>query len=134
VREAKRAEIDFFIFSYQVGSIYSEPSKLHRKIRIDDTGYFCYYLPGGDIMTIQQIKHLEQSERGFLALSEEELWQAIEKRDASFNGLFWYGVLTTGIYCRPSCQSRQPKRENVAFFALPDAARRTGLRLPAVPS
>jgi AraC family transcriptional regulator of adaptative response/methylated-DNA-[protein]-cysteine methyltransferase len=80
------------------------------------------------IMTIQQAKRLEVFERSFPALREEAFWQAIEKRDAAFDGLFWYGVLTTGIYCRPSCPSRQPKRENVAFFALPDAARRTGLR------
>lgn len=79
-------------------------------------------------MAIHQTKQLEKSERRFPSLSEEGFWQAIEKRDAAFDGLFWYGVLTTGTYCRPSCPSRQPKRENVVFFALPDAARRIGLR------
>ncbi|MCI0662435.1 MAG: bifunctional DNA-binding transcriptional regulator/O6-methylguanine-DNA methyltransferase Ada, partial [Acidobacteria bacterium] len=53
---------------------------------------------------------------------------AIETRDAKYEGIFWYGVRTTGIYCRPTCPSRQPKPENVVFFALPEAARRAGFR------
>jgi AraC family transcriptional regulator, regulatory protein of adaptative response / methylated-DNA-[protein]-cysteine methyltransferase len=62
------------------------------------------------------------------AILEERFWQAIEGRDARYNGLFYYGVRTTGVYCRPSCASRQPKRENVLFFALPEAARQAGFR------
>src|SRR5262245_26772512 len=54
--------------------------------------------------------------------------RALETRDASYEGIFWYGVRTTGIYCRPTCPSRQPKPENVVFFALPEAARRAGFR------
>ncbi|GAB4198205.1 MAG: bifunctional DNA-binding transcriptional regulator/O6-methylguanine-DNA methyltransferase Ada [Roseiflexaceae bacterium] len=42
--------------------------------------------------------------------------------------MFVYAVRTTGIYCRPTCASRQPRRENVAFFAAPDAAERAGYR------
>ncbi len=60
--------------------------------------------------------------------AEEGYWQAIRTRDASFDGLFYYGVRTTGVYCRPSCASRQPKPENVLFFALPEAARQAGFR------
>jgi AraC family transcriptional regulator of adaptative response/methylated-DNA-[protein]-cysteine methyltransferase len=60
--------------------------------------------------------------------AEERFWQAIRTRDAGYDGLFYYGVRTTGIYCRPSCASRQPKSENVLFFALPEAARQAGLR------
>src|SRR5262245_10936781 len=59
---------------------------------------------------------------------EDEFWQAIQERDAVYDGLFYYGVRTTGVYCRPSCSSRQPKRENVLFFALPEAARQAGFR------
>jgi len=59
---------------------------------------------------------------------EEKFWQAVQTRDASCDGLFYYGVRTTGVYCRPTCASRQPKRENVAFFALPEAARQAGFR------
>jgi len=54
--------------------------------------------------------------------------RALETRDANYEGIFWYGVRTTGIYCRPTCPSRQPKPENVVFFALPEAARRAGFR------
>ncbi len=79
-------------------------------------------------MTTRQGKQPELSEHSLPALNAAECWNAIEKRDAAFDGVFWYGVRTTGVYCRPSCPSQQPKRENVAFFALPDAARRTGLR------
>lgn len=62
------------------------------------------------------------------APAEERFWQAIRTRDADYDGLFYYGVRTTGVYCRPSCASRQPRRENVHFFALPEAARQAGFR------
>jgi AraC family transcriptional regulator of adaptative response / DNA-3-methyladenine glycosylase II len=48
--------------------------------------------------------------------------------DASANGLFVTGVLTTGIYCLPSCSARKPKAENVVFFAAEGEAREAGLR------
>jgi AraC family transcriptional regulator of adaptative response/methylated-DNA-[protein]-cysteine methyltransferase len=62
------------------------------------------------------------------ATLEERFWRAVQTRDISCDGLFYYGVRTTGVYCRPSCASRQPKRENVQFFALPEAARQAGFR------
>ena len=58
---------------------------------------------------------------------DAERWQAVLRRDPGFDGMFWYGVLTTGIYCRPHCPSR-PRRENVMFFTTADAARAAGLR------
>lgn len=48
--------------------------------------------------------------------------------DASYNGRFFTGVLTTGIYCLPSCKARKPKSENVRFFPTCEAARAAGLR------
>lgn len=48
--------------------------------------------------------------------------------DASYNGHFFTGVLTTGIYCLPSCKARKPKPENVKFFPTCEAARAAGLR------
>lgn len=48
--------------------------------------------------------------------------------DASYNGRFFTGVLTTGIYCLPSCKARKPKSENVRFFPSCEAARASGLR------
>ena len=69
-----------------------------------------------------------KSTAAIMTAVEERFWQAVQTRDASCDGLFYYGVRTTGVYCRPSCASRQPKPENVAFFALPEAARQAGFR------
>uniref|UniRef100_UPI000ACCA6A4 Ada metal-binding domain-containing protein n=1 Tax=Clostridium sp. NkU-1 TaxID=1095009 RepID=UPI000ACCA6A4 len=49
-------------------------------------------------------------------LTEEEKWKAALECNASYDGRFYYGVKTTGIFCRPSCKSKSPKRENVEFF------------------
>ena len=57
-----------------------------------------------------------------------ERWDAVTQRDAHADGAFFYGVRTTGVFCRPSCASRQPRRENVDFFATTDAARAAGYR------
>lgn len=62
------------------------------------------------------------------AIDPESAWEAVLRRDRSFDGRFVTGVLTTGIYCRPSCAARHPARENVRFFADGAAARTTGLR------
>jgi len=59
--------------------------------------------------------------------SDAARWQAIVARDRGADGAFWYGVVTTGIYCRPHCPSR-PRRENVRFFATPEAAQAAGMR------
>lgn len=55
-------------------------------------------------------------------------WAAVLRRDRGYDGQFVTGVLTTGIYCRPSCAARHPARRNVRFFASGDAARAEGLR------
>ncbi|MGH8447600.1 MAG: bifunctional DNA-binding transcriptional regulator/O6-methylguanine-DNA methyltransferase Ada [Solimonas sp.] len=60
--------------------------------------------------------------------NDEQRWQAVQARDASQDGQFWYGVLTTGVYCRPGCASRLPLRKNVRFYTDMDAAERDGLR------
>ena len=58
----------------------------------------------------------------------EDMWRATEARDASLAGAFIIGVKTTGIYCRPGCPSRIPKRKNVDFYPSPEAARLAGFR------
>ncbi len=55
-------------------------------------------------------------------------WQAVQARDRSADGAFVYAVRSTGIYCRPSCPSRKPRREQVIFFPLPEAAEQKGFR------
>lgn len=62
------------------------------------------------------------------ALSPDECWRAVLARDRGFDGRFVTGVLSTGIYCRPSCSARHPRRENVRFLADGAAAREAGLR------
>src|SRR5688572_30692247 len=55
-------------------------------------------------------------------------WQAVKTNDSRFDGAFYLGVKTTGIYCKPSCRARLPKRENVAFYDSFEAAESSGLR------
>ncbi len=62
------------------------------------------------------------------ALDPESAWAAVQRRDRTFDGRFVTGVLSTGIYCRPSCGARHPARRNVRFFADGAAARQAGLR------
>ncbi|MEZ4413134.1 MAG: bifunctional DNA-binding transcriptional regulator/O6-methylguanine-DNA methyltransferase Ada [Gemmatimonadales bacterium] len=59
---------------------------------------------------------------------ETDRWAAVLDRDARADGQFVYAVRTTGIYCRPSCGSRRPKRENVVFCDSPLGARAAGFR------
>lgn len=54
--------------------------------------------------------------------------EAVRTRDAQFDGQFYYGVRSTRIYCRPSCRSRQPRPDQLVFFALPEAAQQAGFR------
>ncbi|WP_374531113.1 bifunctional transcriptional activator/DNA repair enzyme AdaA [Novosphingobium sp.] len=61
-------------------------------------------------------------------IAEDDAWSAVLARDKAFDGRFVTGVLTTGIYCRPSCAARHPARSNVRFFANGEAARAAGLR------
>ena len=55
-------------------------------------------------------------------------WLAVRSRSPEFDGAFYFGVHTTGIFCRPSCSSRRPKRQNVSFFASPAEAEQAGFR------
>ncbi|MGZ3249873.1 MAG: bifunctional transcriptional activator/DNA repair enzyme AdaA [Croceibacterium sp.] len=61
-------------------------------------------------------------------IDAEKAWQAFTRRDRAFDGRFVIGVLTTGIYCRPSCAARQARREIVRFFADGGEAQAAGLR------
>lgn len=59
---------------------------------------------------------------------DESRWQALEARDVAADGAFYYGVRSTGIYCRPSCPSRRPNREQVITFDASEEARAAGFR------
>lgn len=55
-------------------------------------------------------------------------WQQVVARDARQDGRFVFAVRTTGVYCRPSCPSRRPRRNSVEFFPTPNEAERAGYR------
>ena len=61
-------------------------------------------------------------------MEHKNQWSLVLARDAHSDGAFVYAVRSTGIYCRPSCASRRPRREQVVFFPLPAAAERAGFR------
>jgi AraC family transcriptional regulator of adaptative response/methylated-DNA-[protein]-cysteine methyltransferase len=69
---------------------------------------------------------IESTSPGFA--DDASRWQAILDRDPAADGAFLYSVRTTGVYCRPTCGSRLPRRENVAFHRTPDAAEAAGFR------
>lgn len=60
--------------------------------------------------------------------TDDRRWRAVETRDHAAAGAFLYGVVTTGIFCRPGCSSRRPRRENVRFFDDMAAAVAAGFR------
>jgi len=61
-------------------------------------------------------------------LSDDQAWAAVQDRDPRLDGRLFYGVASTGVYCRPSCPSRRPLRHNATFFTEPADAERAGYR------
>lgn len=60
--------------------------------------------------------------------SRDAAWNAVLARDARWDGVVFYAVSTTGVFCRPSCPSRRPRRENVRLFATVSEAQTAGFR------
>jgi AraC family transcriptional regulator of adaptative response/methylated-DNA-[protein]-cysteine methyltransferase len=56
------------------------------------------------------------------------MYRAFERHDPAFEGVFWLGVRTTGIFCRPTCRARPPHRKNIEFFGAPADALHAGYR------
>jgi AraC family transcriptional regulator of adaptative response/methylated-DNA-[protein]-cysteine methyltransferase len=61
-------------------------------------------------------------------VTEQEKWSAVADNNAAMDGLFYYAVKSTGVFCRPSCKSRRPSRENVLFFDTAEEAMAAGFR------
>jgi|CZKJ01.1.fsa_nt_gi AraC family transcriptional regulator of adaptative response/methylated-DNA-[protein]-cysteine methyltransferase len=59
---------------------------------------------------------------------EDQCWHAIVARDPGLDGKFVFAVSTTGVYCRPSCPARRPRRQNVTFYSRPEQAEKAGFR------
>jgi AraC family transcriptional regulator, regulatory protein of adaptative response / methylated-DNA-[protein]-cysteine methyltransferase len=60
--------------------------------------------------------------------SDDQRYQAVRHRDTRADGVFFYSVRTTGVYCRPSCAARLANRDNISFHATPEDAERAGFR------
>lgn len=71
---------------------------------------------------------LDLTEANVNTLNEARCWNAVQNRDSSEDGKFVFGVASTGVYCRPSCAARRPRRENVSFFRNPGDAEKAGYR------
>src|SRR6516164_9736675 len=79
------------------------------------------------ISSLLHLRHTKYAEEGKM-LDFDQCWAALERRDAGADGKFFYGVRTTGVYCRPGCTSRLPLRKNTQFFETLEAAEAAGLR------
>lgn len=79
-------------------------------------------------MSIQQAPARSAGSTARLPFAPDRLWEIFSRRDARFDGRFFTAVRTTGIFCRPSCTCRKPRRENVVFYASAGAASVAGYR------
>ena len=83
----------------------------------------CYFV-GTTMKTANQVRN---SVTGRYP-SDHERWNAVVRRDANADGIFYYSVKTTGVYCRPSCAARRARREHVRFHATCAEAEGAGFR------
>jgi AraC family transcriptional regulator, regulatory protein of adaptative response / methylated-DNA-[protein]-cysteine methyltransferase len=74
------------------------------------------------------MKTSDKTAKRAAATLKDPRWKRLLARDAGADGKFYYAVSTTGVYCRPSCASRRPRPENVAFHATQESARSAGFR------
>ena len=84
--------------------------------------------PGAVPMSMSMIETGRVNLSGPASPGEDVWWDAMRRRDPAYDGAFFVAVRTTGVYCRPSCKSRPPRRENVSFFPTAEAAERAGYR------
>lgn len=78
-------------------------------------------------MTTNAILNLE-TEANMAPGPQNKWWDAVLARDGSYDGEFFFAVSSTGVYCRPSCPAKRPRRENVTFFRRPAEAEQAGYR------
>jgi AraC family transcriptional regulator, regulatory protein of adaptative response / methylated-DNA-[protein]-cysteine methyltransferase len=87
-------------------------------------------LRGGGIMTMETngVATTTSGVKVDAFNDDESRWKAVVQKDRAADGVFFYSVATTGVYCRPCCAARLPRRENVAFHETAGQARRAGFR------
>src|SRR6202140_3593940 len=77
------------------------------------------------ILTAESLMPASQPKPG---IADDARWNAVVAREAARDGEFVFAVSSTGVYCRPSCPARRPRRENVQFFHKPEQAEQAGYR------
>lgn len=80
------------------------------------------------MMHVQMVPTGNVADRTHPATRDRARWQAVLRRDRSFDGRFVYAVTSTGVFCRPSCPSRRPRPDRVQFFDNAAAAEHAGFR------
>ena len=80
------------------------------------------------ILDEQPINEMPSTDSKSIKLTGDRYWDAVVARDRGHDGKFVFAVSTTGVYCRPSCAARRPRRANVTFFSRPDQAEKAGFR------
>jgi AraC family transcriptional regulator of adaptative response/methylated-DNA-[protein]-cysteine methyltransferase len=90
--------------------------------------YLCKYRKNSPGVSV--IIHLKEKFPlyGGAVVTEQEKWDAVVNNNSAMDGLFYYAVKSTGVFCRPSCRSRRPSRENVLFFDAAEEAMAAGFR------
>lgn len=73
-------------------------------------------------------RQVKINRRQVQSVTGEARWRAVARRDVTADGKFVFAVRSTGIFCRPSCPARRPRRSQVVFFGAPNAAERAGFR------
>src|SRR5260370_1525187 len=74
------------------------------------------------------LESVEPERTQMTPIVEDPRWHAVLARDGASDGKFVFAVSSTGVYCRPSCPSKRPRRENVTFFRRPEEAQSAGFR------
>ena len=101
-----------------------QQSRFDRKLRIAHRSGSPY---ASLTMTANAILNLE-TEITMAPTPHDKWWDAVVARDTAHDGKFFFAVSSTGVYCRPSCPAKRPRRENVAFFRRPEEAEKAGYR------
>jgi AraC family transcriptional regulator of adaptative response/methylated-DNA-[protein]-cysteine methyltransferase len=105
-------------------SIISNVFQFNRKKRIVQSASPDYFVD----MTTNAILNFAETTVDMARVSSTQQWQAVVDRDATQDGKFFFAVSSTGVYCRPSCPARRPRRENVTFFSKTEEAEKAGYR------
>ena len=90
--------------------------------------YSHFHISGVHYFTVSCVLVPSMAVIWFLRGGVKKRWQAVLDNDRRYDGAFFYGVASTGIFCRPSCPSRPPRRDRVRFFPTADAALAAGFR------